>query len=133
MTEKKEKKKKIVGARVRVVVGNNVSFEDEKDVEVLGEDITLIVSPEEAKGAQIIGKEIEVRIGAFDSILKQINEREDLNNQTKGELKAKVRELENELEKKTSDKTKIDRLKMFFKNNAPWLLPTIVNIVDKIF
>lgn len=132
MSRDKSKKKKIVGARIRVGIGNNVRFEDDEDVEVRGEDTTLIVSPEEAKGATIIGKEILVQIGAFDSVLTQINKRENLNNQTKEKLKAKVRELENELGKNQSDVTKIKRLELWFKNNAPWLLPTIMNIVNKI-
>lgn len=130
--DKSKKKKKIIGARVRVGVGNDVRFEDEEDVEVLGEDTTLIVSPEEAKGAEIIGKKILVQIGNFDSILSQISKREDLNAQTKEELKAKVRELENELKKKPSDEKKITQFKLWFKNNAPWLLPAILNVVDKI-
>jgi len=130
--DKSKKKKKIIGARVRVGVGNDVRFEDEEDVEVLGEDTTLIVSPEEAKGAEIIGKEILVQIGAFDSVLGQINRREGLDDQTKEELKAKVRELKNELKKKQSDEKKITQFKLWFKNNAPWLLPAILNVVDKI-
>jgi len=129
--DKFKKKKKIIGARVRVGVGNDVRFEDEEDVEVLGEDTTLIVSPEEAKGAEIIGKKILVQIGGFDSILSQINKKEDLNAQTKEKLKAKVRELENELKKKQSDEKKITQFKLWFKNNAPWLLPAILNFVDK--
>ena len=132
MSGDKSKKKKIIGARVRVGIGNNVRFEDEEDVEVRGEDTTLIVSPEEAKGKTIIGKEILVQIGAFDSVFGQINRREGLNDQTKEELKAKVRELENELRKKQSDEKKINQFKLWFKNNAPWLLPAILNLVDKV-
>lgn len=130
--DKSKKKKKIIGARVRVGVGNDVRFEDEEDVEVLGEDTTLIVSPEEAKGAEIIGKKILVQIGGLNSILSQISKREGLNAQTKEELKAKVRELENELRKKPSDEKRIAQFKLWFKNNAPWLLPAILNVVDKI-
>lgn len=130
--DKSKKKKKIIGARVRVGVGNDVRFEDEEDVEVLGEDTTLIVSPEEAKGAEIVGKKILVQIGGFNSILSQINKREDPNAQTKEELKAKVKELENELKKKPSDEKKITQFKLWFKNNAPWLLPAILNVADKI-
>lgn len=132
MSGDKSKKKKIIGTRVRVGIGNNVRFGDEEDVEVRGEDTTLIVSPEEAKGKTIIGKEILVQIGAFDSVLGQINRREGLNDQTKEELKAKVRELENELRKKQSDEKKINQFKLWFKNNAPWLLPAILNLVDKV-
>ena len=68
-------------------------------------DITV-----KAKGKTIIGKEILVQIGAFDSVLGQINRREGLNDQTKEELKAKVRELENELRKKQSDEKKLTNL-----------------------
>ena len=132
MSEDKSKKKKIIGERVRVGIGNNVRFEDEEDVDVYGEDTTLIVSSEEAKGKTIVGKEIRVQIGAFDSVLGQINRREGLNDQTKEELKAKVGELENELRKKQSDEKKINQFKLWFKNNAPWLLPTILNLVDKV-
>ncbi len=132
MSGDKSKKKKIIGTRVRVGIGNNVRFEDEEDVEVRGEDTTLIVSSEEAKGKTIIGKEILVQIGAFDSVLGQIDRREGLNDQTKEKLKAKVRELENELRKKQSDEKKINQFKLWFKNNAPWLLPAILNLVDKV-
>lgn len=128
---KSKKVKKIIGTRVRVGVGN-VRFEDKEDVEVLGEDTTLIVSQEEARGAKIVGKEILVQIGSFDSVLSQIDKREDLNGQTKEKLKAKVRELEDELSKKQSDEKKINQFKLWFKNNAPWLLPTILNLLDKV-
>lgn len=108
---KSKKVKKIIGTRVRVGVGN-VRFEDKEDVEVLGEDTTLIVSQEEARGAKIVGKEILVQIGSFDSVLSQIDKREDLNGQTKEKLKAKVRELEDELSKKQSDEKKINQFKL---------------------
>ena len=127
-----EKKKKIIGKRVRLGIGKDVHFEDEENV-VVGSDTTLIVSPEETEGMEIIGEQIVLQVGgAFDSVLKQINERKDLNPQTKEELEVKVKELENELEKKPSDLKKIERLKSWFKGNASWLLPAIVSIVDKI-
>lgn len=63
-SENTEKKKKIMGSRVRVVVGDNTHFEDDEEDIVLGEDIKLIVSSEDAKDAEIIGKEIQVQVGA---------------------------------------------------------------------
>ena len=131
-SENTEKKKKIIGSRIRVGIGDNIHFEDDEEVKVLGEDTTLIVSSEDATEAEIIGKEIRVQVGPFNSIFKQINEREDLGSQTKKELEARVKELEEELMKKPPNKNKIDRLMSWFKKNASWLLPIISQILSKL-
>lgn len=129
--DKPKKKRKIIGARIRVGVGDSVHFEEDEEVEVLGEDTTLIVSSEEATGAEIIGKEVLVQMGTFEPILREIDKR-DLDNQAKEELKARVRELEKELSKKSPNKSKIDRIMTWFKINASWLLPIIFKILSKI-
>jgi len=63
-SENTEKKKKIIDSRIRVGVGDNIHFEDDEEVKVLGEDIKLIASSEDATEAEIIGKEIRVQVDA---------------------------------------------------------------------
>ena len=104
------KPKKIIGKRVRVIVGDKAHFEDDEDVIVLGEDTTLIIGKEEAKDATIIGEQIYVQLGAsFDPVFKKIDEREDLDSKTKDELKVKTKELEEELGKNHRIKTRSKR------------------------
>lgn len=127
------KPKKIIGKRVRVIVGDKAHFEDDEDVIVLGEDTTLIIGKEEAKDATIIGEQIYVQLGAsFDPVFKKIDEREDLDSKTKDELKVKTKELEEELRKEPSNKNKIKALLTWFKENASWLMPIIVEVLKRI-
>jgi len=127
----KYSKKKIIGSRVRVSIGDNPHFNDDEDVEVLGEDTTVMVSPEEAQGKTIIGKQVTVSIGVFNSVLRQIDENEDVDESIKKIIKNKVMQLDSELKNK-SNSNNIQKLVSWFKSNANWLAPTIVTIVDKV-
>lgn len=129
--DKAEKPKKIIGTRVRVGIGDNIEFEDD-DATVIGQDTTLRVSKEEAKNADVVGMKVEVAVGSvFSSVYREIDQKEEIATETKEDLKAKVRELENELSKQQRDKGRIEQIWAWLKNNASWIVPIIVGVLSK--
>jgi len=77
-----------------------------------------------------VGASITATVSITD-ILRKINERGDLDNPTKEQLKAKVGEVGNELTKKPIDKKKIDSLITWIKNNAPYL-KSIIDLITTV-
>jgi hypothetical protein len=69
------KGKKIIGTRVCVTIGHQVDRSDD-DVEILGQDIDLQVSPEDLEpGTSVTGLETRVEIGPDpNDLLRQIAE-----------------------------------------------------------
>ena len=58
------KPKRIIGKRIRLVIGNEVPKNDEDNSTVVGEDTLVHVRPEELEeGTQVVGEQVTVVIG----------------------------------------------------------------------
>ena len=58
------KPKRIIGKRIRLVIGNEVPKEDDEDSTVVGQDTLVHVRPEEIEeGTQVVGEQITLIIG----------------------------------------------------------------------
>jgi hypothetical protein len=58
------KPKRIIGKRVRLVIGNEVPKEEDEDSTVIGQDTLTHVRPEEIEeGTQVVGEQITLIIG----------------------------------------------------------------------
>ena len=66
----------------------------------------------------------------MSSIMLKIDEKKDIDDQEKKQLKAKAKELESELAKKPIDKKKVYRLRDWFNNNASFLKDIIKIIIS---
>ena len=64
----------------------------------------------------------------FDDIIKEINERKDINETKKEQLKTKVEEVK---DANPADKKKISALKKWFENNAPYL-KSMIDLINTI-
>jgi len=67
---------------------------------------------------------------SITSVLKEINERKDIDEQKREQVRTKVGELE-DASKKAVDKNKMNNLKKWFENNAPYL-KSIIDLINTI-
>lgn len=100
-----------------------------------------------ARGWQIVAKTTPVILGmqteitkftinaetgevgvSITAVLKEIDERKDLEELKKEQIKEKVREYNEEVEKKPLDRNKMNDLKKWFENNAPYL-KSIIDLI----
>ena len=65
---------------------------------------------------------------SITAVLKEIDERKDLEELKKEQIKEKVREYNEEVEKKPLDRNKMNDLKKWFENNAPYL-KSIIDLI----
>lgn len=68
---------------------------------------------------------------SITDVLKKIDERKDLNEPKMEQIKEKVREFNEEVEKKPLDRNKMKDLKKWFENNAPYL-KSIIDLITTI-
>jgi len=64
-------------------------------------------------------------------VLKEIDERKDLDEPKKEQIKEKVREVDEEVEKEPLDRNKMNDLRKWFENNAPYL-KSIIDLITTI-
>lgn len=64
-------------------------------------------------------------------ILREIDERKDLDKPKKEQVKEKVKEVNKQAEKEPIDKKKMSSLKKWFENNAPYL-KSIIDLINTI-
>ena len=68
---------------------------------------------------------------SITDVLKIIDERKDLDEPNIEQIKEKVREFDEEVEKKPLDRNKMNDLKKWFENNAPYL-KSIIDLITTI-
>lgn len=77
-----------------------------------------------------VGVSMTITVSIPD-VLKEINERKNLDETKKEQLIAKVREFDTEITKKPVDRNKVGDLKTWFENNASWL-KEVISIISTI-
>jgi len=68
---------------------------------------------------------------SIPDVLKEIDERKDLDEPKKEQIKEKVKEVDEEVEKEPLDRNKMNDLKKWFENNAPYL-KSIIDLITEI-
>ena len=77
-----------------------------------------------------VGVSITTTVSITD-VLKEIDERKDLDEPKKEQIKEKVKEVDEEVEKEPLDRNKMNDLKKWFENNAPYL-KSIIDLITTI-
>ena len=77
-----------------------------------------------------VGVSITTTVSITD-VLKEIDERKDLDEPKKEQIKEKVKEVDKEVEKEPLDRNKMNDLKKWFENNAPYL-KSIIDLITTI-
>lgn len=96
---------------------------------ILGMDTEVSTFSVDAETGEI-GASITAPV-SINYVLKQIDERKDLDETKKEQVKEKVREVEEEATKKPTDKKKISSLKKWFEDNAPYL-KSVIDLITAI-
>ena len=78
-----------------------------------------------------VGACITIPVPNVPVILKEIDERKDLDKPKKEQVKEKVKEVNKQAEKEPIDKKKMSSLKKWFENNAPYL-KSIIDLINTI-
>jgi hypothetical protein len=105
---------RIVAKTIPIILGMNTemtAFSIDGNTGEVGASITTVVS--------------------LTDILKEINERKDVDEKRKEQLKTKVKEFEEEAMKKPVDKNKIENSKKWFEKNAPYL-KSLIDLITEI-
>lgn len=79
----------------------------------------------------IIGDHNIQKINITDSFIGVYREINEKNPNNKQQIIIEVKKIEEELKKPTPNKTIIDRSIEFLKNNASWIVPTLIDIIRK--
>jgi hypothetical protein len=95
---------------------------------ILGMETVITSFPIDMETGEV-GAAIDITVSITD-VLKEINERKDIDEQKKEQLRTKVGELE-DTAKKPVDKNKMDDLKKWFEKNAPYL-KSIIDLINTI-
>lgn len=81
----------------------------------------------DSQGVVIDSTNVSINIqDAFNKIYQQLD---DENPENKEEIQVKIKELEEEVQKEEIDKSKVQNIYNWLKNNANWTIPTITQIV----
>jgi len=96
---------------------------------ILGMQTEITTFPIDAETGEV-GVSITTTVSITD-VLKEIDERKDLDEPKKEQIKEKVREVDEEVEKEPVDRNKMNDLKKWFENNAPFL-KSIIDLITTI-
>ena len=96
---------------------------------ILGMETEITTFPIDMKTGEV-GASITTTVSITD-VLKEIDERKDLDEPKKEQIKEKVREVDEEVEKEPVDRNKMNDLKKWFENNAPYL-KSIIDLITTI-
>jgi len=95
---------------------------------ILGMQTEITTFPIDAETGEV---GVSKTIVSIEDVLKEIDERKDLDEPKKEQTKEKVREVDEEVEKKPLDRNKMNDLKKWFENNAPYL-KSIIDLITAI-
>ncbi len=77
-----------------------------------------------------VGASLSYQVPNSQTVLKEIDEKDDLDQAKKEQIREKIREVEKETKKEPIDKKRIGDIKKWFEDNAPWLKDVISIIAE---